>query len=161
MKTYHWVSLVTYHWDVIGCFIWDLLETSWRHADGTSSLSPHEKSSRHTNKTSWGRAAETSGRRSTETSLGVSFETYLQRHWDVQRDVVTMLPRRLLAGWDPSYMRKVFEHGSQGRTISKRYFTKLKVLSWKTNMEQGSLSYIDPSLRNKLLDSMKRIKKSI
>ena len=65
----------TYHWDVIGCFIWDLFETSWR------------------------RTTETSWRRSTETSLGVSFETYLRRHWDVQRDVVTTLLRRLVAGW--------------------------------------------------------------
>ena len=40
-----------------------------------------------------------SWRSSTETSLGVSFETYLRRHWDVQRDVVTTSPRRLVAGW--------------------------------------------------------------
>ena len=39
-------------------------------------------------------------RRSTETSLGVSFETYLRRHWDVQRDVVTTSLQRLVAGWD-------------------------------------------------------------
>ena len=31
--------------------------------------------------------------------LGVSFETYLRRHWDVQRDVVTTSLRRLVAGW--------------------------------------------------------------
>ena len=31
--------------------------------------------------------------------MGASFETYLRRHWDVQRDVVTTSPRRLVAGW--------------------------------------------------------------
>ena len=31
--------------------------------------------------------------------MGVSFETYLQRHWDVQRDVVTTSVQRLVAGW--------------------------------------------------------------
>ena len=41
-----------------------------------------------------------SWRLSTETPLGVSFDTYLRRRWDVQRDVVTTLPRRLVAGWD-------------------------------------------------------------
>ena len=76
VKTYHWDVLATFHWDVIGCFIWDLFETSWR------------------------RTTEASWRRSTETSLGVSFETYLRRHWDVQRDVVTTSPRRLVAGWE-------------------------------------------------------------
>ena len=100
MKTYHWDVLVTYHWDAIGCFIWDLFETSWRRTDGTSLLRPHETSSRHANKTSWRRTTETSWRRFTETSLGVSFETYLWRHWDVQRDIVTTSPRRLAAGWD-------------------------------------------------------------
>ena len=99
VDTYHWDLLVTYHWDVIRCFIWDLFETLWRCTDGTSSLRPHETSSWHTNKTSWRRTNETSWRRSTETSLGVSFETYLRRHWDVQRDVVTTSPRRLVAGW--------------------------------------------------------------
>ena len=82
-----------------GCFIWDLLETSWRRTDGTSSLRPHETSSRHINKTSWRRTTETSWQRSSKTSLGVSFETYVQRRWDVQRDVVTTSPRRLVAGW--------------------------------------------------------------
>ena len=99
MDTYHWDVLVTYHWDVVGCFIWDLFETSWRRTDGTSSLRPHGTSSRHTNKTSWRRTTETSWWRSTETSLGVSFEMNLQRYWDVQRDVVTTLPRRFVAGW--------------------------------------------------------------
>ena len=84
---------------IIGCFIWDLFETSWRCTDGTSSLRPHDTSSRHTNKKSWRCTTETSWQRSTETSLDASFETYLRRHWDVQRDVVKTLPRRLVAGW--------------------------------------------------------------
>ena len=37
----------------------------------------------------WRCTTETSWRRSTETSLGVSFKTYLQRRWDLLRDVVT------------------------------------------------------------------------
>ena len=51
---------------------------------------------------SWIRTTETSRRRSSETSLGVSFKTYLGRHWDVQRDVVTTSPRRIVAGRDLS-----------------------------------------------------------
>ena len=97
--------LVTYHWDVVGCFIWDVFETSWRRTDGTSSLHPLETSSQHTNKTSWRRTTETSWRRSTETSLRVSFGTYLQRRWDVQKDVVTTSPRRLFAGWAINFTR--------------------------------------------------------
>ena len=31
--------------------------------------------------------------------MGVSFETYLQRHRNLQRGVVTTSPRRLVAGW--------------------------------------------------------------
>ena len=97
--TYHWDVLVKYHWDVVGCFIWDLFETSWRRTDGTSSLRRYETSSQHTNKTSWRRTTETSWQRSTETSLGVSFETYTRCHWDVQRDVATTSPWRLVTGW--------------------------------------------------------------
>ena len=55
---------------------------------------------RRSNKMSWRRTTEMSWRRSTETSLGVLFETYLRRHWDVQRDVVTTSLRSLAAGWD-------------------------------------------------------------
>ena len=99
MDTYYWDVLVTCHWDVIGCFIWDLFETSWRRIDEMSSLHPHETSSQHTNNTSGRRTTEMSWRRTTETSLGVSFESYLWRQWDVQRDVVTMSLRRLVAGW--------------------------------------------------------------
>ena len=32
-----------------------------------------------------------------ETSLGVLFETYLRRHWNLQSDVATTSPRRLVA----------------------------------------------------------------
>ena len=35
--------------------------------------------------------------------MSVSFETYLRRHWVVQRDVITMSPPRLVAGWDVTY----------------------------------------------------------
>ena len=75
MKTYHWDVLATFHWDIVGCFIWDLFEMSWR------------------------RTTETSWRRSIETSLGVSFETCLRRCWDIQSDVITTSPQRLVAGW--------------------------------------------------------------
>ena len=97
MDTYHWDVLVRYHWDVIWCFIWDLFETSWRRTDGAPSLRPHETSSRHTNKTSW--------TRTTETVLDVSFETYMQRHWDIQRDVIMTSPRRLVAGWEILFLK--------------------------------------------------------
>ena len=88
-----------YHLGVFGCFIWDLFETSWRRTDGTSSLSSLETLSWHTNKTSWRRTTETYWWRSTEMPFGVSFETYLRRRWDVQRDVVTTSPWRLVTGW--------------------------------------------------------------
>ena len=84
------------------CFIWDLSETSWRRTDTTSLLRPLKTSSRRFNKMLWRRTTETSSRLSTETSLGVSFETYLRRHWDVQRDVLTTSPWRLVPGWDSS-----------------------------------------------------------
>ena len=99
VDTYHWDVLMTYQRDFAGCFIWDLLETSWRRTGNTLLLRPLETSSRRTKKMSWRRTTETSQWRSIETSLGVSFETYLRRHWDVQRDVVTTSPRRLVAGW--------------------------------------------------------------
>ena len=88
-----------YHQNVFGCFIWDLFGTFWRCTYETSSLCPFKMSSQHSNKTSWRRTTETSWWRSTETSLGVSFEMNLQRCWDVQKDVVTTLPRRFVAGW--------------------------------------------------------------
>ena len=122
MDTYHWDALVTYHWDVVGCFIWDLLETSWRRTDETSSLRPLETWSRHTNKMSW--------RRTTETSLGVSFETYLRRCWDVQRDVVTTSPRRLIAGWDTRYLWS--EREDSWLWFNKRYLIqKVRSVFWR------------------------------
>ena len=63
-------------------------------------LHPLETSPRCTNKISWRRNTETSWWRSTKTSLlWVSFETYLRRHWNVQRDVVTTSLPRLVAWW--------------------------------------------------------------
>ena len=119
MDTYHWDVLVTYQWDVVGCFIWDLLETSWRRTDETSLLRPLETSSRRSNKMSWRRTTETSWRRSIETSLGVSFETYLRRRWDIQRDVVTTSPWRLVAGWvrSQNLIKKQILAGSLWRTF--------------------------------------------
>ena len=87
--------------------ILDVKETYWLDV---VILHPLETSSRHTNKTSWRRTTETSWWRSTETSLGVSFETYLRRRWDVQRDVVTTSPRRLVAGWDDSRKNDCLEN---------------------------------------------------
>ena len=100
METYHWGALVMYNWDVIGCFIWDLFKATWKRVDGTSLLRPFETSLRCSKKT-WGRrTTETSWWRSIEASFGVSFGTYLQRHWDIQTEVVTTSPQRLNAGWD-------------------------------------------------------------
>ena len=51
--------------------------------------------------------------------MGVSFETYLRRRWDVQRDVTTTSPRRLVAGSDgtkqirPAFISK---HNKAGDT---------------------------------------------
>ena len=81
------------------CFMRDLFETSWRCAYGTSLLRPFETSLRRSNKTSGRCTTDTSWWRSIETSLVVSFGTYLRRHWDVQRDVITTSPRSLNAGW--------------------------------------------------------------
>ena len=92
--------LVTYHWDVVGCFISDLFETSSRRTDGTSSLRPLDTLSQHASKTSWRRTTEMFWQCLTETSLGVSFETYLWRCWDVQKDLVTMSPQRLVVSWN-------------------------------------------------------------
>ena len=88
------------HWNVVECFIWDFFETSWRRTDVTSLLRPFETSLRRSNKMSWRRTTENSWRRSIETLLGVSFGTYMRNRWDVQRDVVTASPWRLIAGWE-------------------------------------------------------------
>ena len=84
---HRWVFHLRLIWDIVETYWWDVVI---RHL---------KTSSQHTNKTSWRRTTETSLRRSTETSLGVSFETYLRRRWEVQRDIVTTSPRRLVAGW--------------------------------------------------------------
>ena len=120
---YHWVVLVTYQWDVVGCFIWDLFETWWRRTYETSLLRPLETSTRHSNKMSRIRTTETSWQSSIQMSLGVSFEMYLWRGWDVQRDVVTALPRRLFAGW--------------GNSVSSK-----RVLYENTNKVLGSSSFV-------------------
>ena len=57
--------------------------------------------------------------------MGVSFETYLPRHWDVERHVVTTLPRRLVAGW-VGYNCKLFCF-----TVKKRIVVWLHSLSFK------------------------------
>ena len=56
----------------------------------------------------------------------------------------------------PYYMKEVFEYASQGRISSRNNLAKLKIPFLKTNMVQKRLSYIGPSVRNKLPSSMKR-----
>ena len=56
----------------------------------------------------------------------------------------------------PYYMKEVFEYASQGRISSRNNLAKLKIPFLKTNMGQKRLSYIAPSVRNKLPSSMKR-----
>ena len=53
-------------------------------------------------------------------------------------------------------MKKVFEYASERRISSKNNYAKLKVPFRKTTMGQKSLSYIGPSVWNKLPSSMKR-----
>ena len=53
------------------------------------------------------------------------------------------------------YMKEVFEYASQGRISSRNNYAKLKVPFCKTTMGQKSLSYIGPSVWNKLPSSMK------
>ena len=72
-----------------------------------SLLNSLETLPQHSSKMLWRCTTETSWWHSAETSLGVSFETYLQRHCDVQTDVVTTLPRRLVAGWVRSAARSI------------------------------------------------------
>ena len=54
------------------------------------------------------------------------------------------------------YMKEVFEYASQGRISSRNNYARLKVPFRKTTMGQKSLSYIGPSVWNKLSSSMKR-----
>ena len=53
-------------------------------------------------------------------------------------------------------MKEVFEYASQGRIISRSNYAKLKVPFRKTTIGQKSLSYIGPSVWNKLPSSVKR-----
>ena len=53
-------------------------------------------------------------------------------------------------------MKEVFKYASQGRISSRNNYAKLKVPFRKTTMGQKSLSYIGPSVWNKLPSSMKR-----
>ena len=77
--------------------VWYVVETNWWEVVITS----HETSSRHTNKSLWRLPLWRIG-----DVLGVSFGTYLQRRWDVQRDVVTTSPQRLVAGWVITYFER-------------------------------------------------------
>ena len=56
----------------------------------------------------------------------------------------------------PYYVKEVFEYASQGRISSRNNYARLKVPFRKTTMGQESLSYIGPSVWNKLPSSMKR-----
>ena len=56
----------------------------------------------------------------------------------------------------PYFMKEVFEYASQERISSRNNYAKLKVPFRKTTMGQKSLSYIGPSVWNKLPSSMKR-----
>ena len=56
----------------------------------------------------------------------------------------------------PYYMKEVFEYASQGRISSRNNYARLKVPFRKTTMGQKSLSYIGPSVWNKLSSSVKR-----
>ena len=110
---------------------WVFHLTLWRGTDGTS-IRPLETSSWHTNKKLSRRTTETSWRCSTETTLGVSFETYLRRHWDLQRDILTTSPRRLVAGWEVSrpltadkvLVQRKFTSQLVKRMIKRRYRRK-------------------------------------
>ena len=56
----------------------------------------------------------------------------------------------------PYYMKEVFEYASQERISSRNIYAKLKVPFRKTTTGQKSLSYIGPSVWNKLPSLMKR-----
>ena len=56
----------------------------------------------------------------------------------------------------PYHMKEVFEYASQGRISSRNNYARLKVPFRKTTMGQKSLSYVGPSVWNKLPSSMKR-----
>ena len=71
VETYWWDIVITSQWDVITTYQQDVVKTY--HWDVLAAFH-------------WD-------------VVGVSFETYLRRYWDVQRDVATTSPRRLVAGW--------------------------------------------------------------
>ena len=52
-------------------------------------------------------------------------------------------------------MKEVFEYALQERISSRHNYAKLEVPFLETTMRQNSLSYIDPSIRNKFRTSMK------
>ena len=56
----------------------------------------------------------------------------------------------------PYSVDEVFEYASQGTISSRNNYAELKVPFHKTTMGQKSLSYIHPSVWNKLPSSMKR-----
>ena len=56
----------------------------------------------------------------------------------------------------PYYRKEAFEYASQGRISSRNNYAKRKVPFCKTIMGQKNLSYIGPSVWNKLPSSMKR-----
>ena len=53
-------------------------------------------------------------------------------------------------------MEEIFEYAWQGRISSRNNYARLEVPFRKTTMRQKSLSYISPSVWNKLPSSMKR-----
>ena len=53
-------------------------------------------------------------------------------------------------------MKEVFEYASQGRISLRNNYARLKVPFRKSTMGQKSLSYIGPSIWNKLPSSMKK-----
>ena len=53
-------------------------------------------------------------------------------------------------------MKEVLEYDSQGRISSRNNYAKLKFPFRKTTIGQESVSYIGPSVWNKLPSSMKR-----
>ena len=54
------------------------------------------------------------------------------------------------------YLKEVFEYASQGRINSRNNYARLQGPFQKTNVGQKSLSYIGPSVWNKLPSSIKK-----
>ena len=55
----------------------------------------------------------------------------------------------------PLYMSDVFKPAGQNTTATRTSLFKLTQSSWKTNHGQKSLSYVEPSISNKLPDFLK------